>query len=460
MNLRKNELVSLYERLSQGYNKGFLNQILRPSGRGGVFAARDYISANAVLAEIEKEVEKGVRVDRASINSREDLKKILHTTTRFRLAFYTPMLAERYDGLKPAEQKRVWEDRNFIFTCKENGVRGVFVYAAGRTCLFSRNYSQVDCRLPEYWGNVAQEFKGDRAFAIDCEVKFEPDSNVKEELEEFGLSTDSKLEAMSALLQMEPSASIALQKEYERTHGKPLIVFRLITTLYYNGVDYRKRTLGEAYKVEKEVLDYAQKRGLNVVPIKKMSGTRSEKEAFLTALIDAGEEGTVVHNLQSRYITSENRAHDGFIKIKRSVKDTLRKQGLGDTIDCFITGFTMSKDGTADEGLIGSYECSIYLQRPDGTRYKHVAAYVPNIPREEKIQFTSKDESGKPCLDPMMYGMVIEVDGQEVSRVSKRLTHPRMLLKRFEKTEEDCVYLESFWESQMDVKLDESNKLR
>lgn len=450
MNLRKKDLVSIYERLSQGFSDSFLREILVPTGRGGVYASRDYIHANAVLAEIRK-VSTGI--NKSEIRRKADLKKVLHSTTRFRLNMYTPCLAYRYDELKDDEKKKVFNDKNWIFTEKENGVRGVFVYAGGKAMLFSRNYSQVDCSLPEYWSNIAQHFEAPEPFAVDVEIKFEPDGRVQEQLNEFGLSTDSKLEAMASLLQMNTPQAIELQKEYKRLHQKDLIVLRMITPLFFRGVDYRKRTIGEAYKVEDEVLNYARERGLNLVKIRKMEGTASEKEAFLDSIINEGGEGIVAHNLKGHYNTSDNRDKGVFVKLKRSVAATKAKQGLGDTIEGFISGFTMSKEGTADEGLIGSFEISAYLQDSKGKKRRHVIAYVPNIEREMKKMYTVQDENGNPCLDPMLYDQVVEVDGQNVSRVSKRLTHPRMLRFRFDKLKEDCVYSEQFWNSQMDVEL-------
>ena len=452
MNLRKSDLVSMYEKMSKNYRQDFLNDILRPTGRGGVYAARDYIAANAVLAELNKVREKGVDIDYDKLHCKKDTKFYLSSVVRFRLAMYTPCLAYRFDELKDKERENIFNNKDIIFTEKENGVRGVFVFA-GHPALFSRNYSQKDCGLPEYWGNINQQFNGDKPFAIDCEIKYEPDSDVKEQLEEFGLSTDSKLEAMAALLQMNSEQSIELQKEYERLYGKPLIVFRLITTLYYNGVDYRKRTLGEAWKIEKEVIEYARERGLNVVPIRKLQGTKSEKEAFLDSILEEGGEGIVAHNLKGVYNTTENRDKNVFVKLKRSVAATAAKQGMGDTIEGFITGFTMSKEGTGDEGLIGSFEVSAFIKDADGRVEQRVIAYVPNIERAMKIQYTIKDFEGNTTMDPLLYGQVVEVDGQEVSRVSKRLTHPRLIRFRFDKLKEDCVYTKQFWESQMDVNL-------
>lgn len=456
MNLRKQDLIEMYNRLSIGYNQQFLSSILKPTGRGGVLKAADYIHANAVLAELNKVEDRGqISFDKETLKRWEDTKGILHPTVRFRLNSYTPMLAERYDSLKPDQQKYLFESKKVLFTLKMNGVRGWFIHAGGVSKVFSRNYSQKDCSLPEYWGNILQDFKGDKPFAIDCEIMFQPDSKLQDELEEFGLETNSKLEAMSALLQMNAPQALALQEEYKRLFGKDLIRFRLISVLFFNGVDYRKKTIGDAYKVEEQAIAYAKERGLNIEAIPKINGSRAEKEAFLETMLEHGEEGIVAHFMDSPYVTSENRSKTGFVKIKRSVSQKSGIAGMGDTIDGFVTGFTMSKDGTGDEGLIGSYEVSCYVTKADGTEYKHVIAYVPNIPREEKVKFTIKDADGNPTLDPMIYGLVVEVAGQNISRVSKRLTHPRRIGGfRFDKTEQDCKYTEQFLISQMDCELD------
>lgn len=453
MNLRKDELVSMFKRLSIGYQESFKKDILKPSGRGGVYAARDYISANAILAEVEKVIETGIEFSIGSLMSRNDLSKVLDAATRFKLNMYNPCLAARYDELKEDKKKEVFDKKEWVFTNKENGVRGVFIYSKGVVKLFSRNYSQVNCGLPEYWGNVNQEFAGDEPFAVDVEVKYEPEADVQEQLEEFGLTTDSKLEAMSALLQMNKTQAIELQKEYKRIYNKDLIKLRLITPLYFKGKDYRKRPLGEAFQIEEAVVKYARERGINLERIEKLQGTRSEKEAFLDSILEQGGEGIVAHNMKGVYCTTENRDKGVFIKLKRTISGSAAKAGLGDTIDGFITGFTMSKDGTADEGLIGSYEISAFIREADGKTVQKVIAYVPNIEKKDKVQYTIKGFDGIPTLDPQLYDQVVEVDGQEVSRVSKRLTHPRMIRFRFDKTKQDCVYSSQFWDSQMNVEL-------
>ena len=80
--------------------------------------------------------------------------------------------------------------------------RGWVINFDGVTKAYSRNYSQKDCSLPEYWGNILQECSDGEPFAFDAEIKYEPDAPLREILAEYGVATDSQLEAMSSLLQI------------------------------------------------------------------------------------------------------------------------------------------------------------------------------------------------------------------------------------------------------------------
>ena len=104
MSLKKNELVDLFTFQSNGLNKSVINQILTPSGRGGIYASRDYISANAILAEFRKVYPD---FDLSQIESKKQLFDMLHPSVRFRLKSYTPCLAARYDELKDADKKKI-----------------------------------------------------------------------------------------------------------------------------------------------------------------------------------------------------------------------------------------------------------------------------------------------------------------------------------------------------------------
>lgn len=445
MSLKKQDLINLWEELSSEISTSLKKQILEVTGRGGCSASRDYISANAYLVELKK-----VCSDLSTIETKAQGLALMHPAVRFRLSYYTPCLAYRYDELKPAEQKEIFDSKKWVFTEKQNGVRGNLIYYKGDTFLFSRNYSDADCDILEYFQNIFQTpVSVDEIYAIDVELKFEPDMDLQGKLEHYGLTTDSRLEAMSAMLQMHKEDAVAIQQKFKQDTGRDLLTFRLIAPLYYNGKNYIKRSLGEGIDVYDEVVEHGQKLGFNVKPIKRCLGSREEKEAFLNAILDEGGEGIVAHNREGSYVTSENRSKASWVKLKRSVRASLEKSGMGDSIDGWISGFKLGSEGTQNDGLVSALQISIFVRRADGTCYEHVVANVPNIAREVKIQITDSSVN-PPVLKEDLYGMVCEVDGQCISKVSKQLTHPRLLRFRADKSKEECIYSKEFLESQID----------
>ena len=464
MALKKQNLIDMFEFNSRGLSSKVKSQILLVTGRGGVSSAKDYTSANCLLSEVLKQ---NPDVDLTKINDAKELWGMLHPSVRFRLQSYTPMLALQYDALKENEQKQLFNDSNWVFTEKQNGCRGWVIINNGDMHIFSRNYSDKDCGLLEYSKNIDQQTTmKEGIYAVDVEIKFEPGVDIRPDLERLGLTTDSPLEAMVALLHTYPEEAVKIQRRFKETHGKDLVVFRLIAPLYFQGKNYLKRTLGEGQDVYEECIEFGKSIGLNIEPIQRCSGTKEEKEIFLNSILNNGGEGVVCHNRRSPYVTSNNRSKTGFIKIKRSVSSTMNGVGMGDTIDGWISGFKVGSNGTANEGIISSFEVSCYVQS-NGTMKEHVIAVVPNIEKTLKDFATIEGPDGM-CptevtlsdgttkwisLNPDVYGSVVEVDGQSISNVSMRMTHPRLLRFRPEKDQNACIYLKEFLESQMDKNL-------
>lgn len=444
MGLRKSDLENMWLNKTATCKDSFKRELLLKTGRGGGSAARDYIHALCLLAELEK-----VKADYSNFNNVKEALAHIHPLTRFRWRHYSPCLAFRYDELKPKEQEAIFNDKNWVASRKENGVRCWVMYYKGQVKLYSRNYSDKDCGLNEYSENVYQNIKTvEDVFVVDTEIKFEPGANVDEELRELGIETSSKLEAMCALLQMYPHEAVNIQKKFQDKFGRSLVSFRMIAPLFCKGKNYVKLPLGEGIKDYNEVLAYGRELGFNLQPIPFVIGTAEEKKTFSESLIAQGEEGTVFWNMKGSYDTSDNRKRTSFVKLKRSLSAVV---GLGDTIDAFITGFKMSDEKGGNAGLIGSLEASIYILEPDGRTKQHVVAFLPNLPLETKKRITMHDTNGNVFLDPQMLGMVVECDGQSFSHVGQRLTHPRLIRWRGdEKSQNDCIYTREFIDSQTD----------
>lgn len=134
---------------------------------------------------------------------------------------------------------------------------------------------------------------------------------------------------------------------------------------------------------------------------------------------------------------------------------------MGDTIDAFVSGFKMGNNNTANEGIIGALEFSIYVA-DNGNQTIHHIASVPNITREQRILATWnnadglypkqwKDSNGEEhwvSLNPDFGGLVAELTGQAISSVSRRLEHPALVLWRTERFPESCIYTKEWLDSQ------------
>lgn len=77
MSLRKADLISMFEQGTIGCSAQFKSAILKVTGRGGQSAARDYIHANCILAELEK-----VGVSPRTLNTKEEALAKLHPADR------------------------------------------------------------------------------------------------------------------------------------------------------------------------------------------------------------------------------------------------------------------------------------------------------------------------------------------------------------------------------------------
>lgn len=461
MALRKNDLVDMFAFYTMSLNPTLSKKILPCSGRGGVSAARDYVSAISLLVEYNK-ANPSYNGSLSHITEVQQLWDGLHPATRFRLRSYTPCLAARYDELKPVEQNKLFEDPSWVATEKINGCRTwVIITPDGQFHVYSRNYSDQDCSLLDYASNILQSPSSSSIYAVDCEIVFEPGADISSDLATLGLQTDSPLEAMVALLHTHPEDARAIQSRFKALYNRDLITFRLIHPLYIQGRNYLTRTLGEGQAIYDQAITLGQSLGLNIKPISRTNGDRATKENFLNSILANGGEGVVFHNSKGTYCTSENRSKLSFIKLKRTVSSSINGTSLGDTIDAFVTGFTMGTAGTANEGIIGALEFSIHVTNGSSDVIKPIAI-VPNISRQERLLATFnnldglypttwKDSQGiehPVSLNPDFDGLVAELQGQALSAKSQRLEHPRLILWRPERLPDSCIYTQEWLTSQ------------
>ena len=181
-------------------------------------------------------------------------------------------------------------------------------------------------------------------------------------------------------------------------------------------------------------MDHLQELGL---PFELSKCVQKDKEEFLERIWEAGGEGVIAKRLDGKYLPTKSRPRNGWIKIKRTTTGT-----LGDSIDGFITGFELGKEGKGFENLVGSLHISLNLLKQDGSSTTHHIARVINIPLVDRKRITVLNGDGRPELDASYYNRVVEIEGQAVSARARRLTHPRLIRFRDDKSPHDCTMSE------------------
>lgn len=354
------------------------------------------------------------------------------------------MLCQQYKVLKPEEQADIWNSKHWFLEEKEDGNRMAIVYTPEEGFdFFSRNNSVTDFLPISYKENIYTEdldlSQLKNSFILDAEV-ISTDPNINTLMaNKYGCITETQLQAVTALLALEPSESIRIQKE----SGYPL-QFKIFDCLYYDGEWIKHKPLIERRKFMKEGLQQLQAAGLNC---KMPESNISNKKAFHEMIIKRGGEGTIAKNLYSPYIDSSSRRRDGWVKIKRTMSESLQMEGLGDTLDGWISGFEPADEDKSWAGLVGALEISLYVKDAEGNLREHMIAKVANIPMDLRKQMTEYDENNQPILKKEFYGRTVEIDGQAVSAREKRLKHAILLGFRPDKNADDCIIEEEFLNS-------------
>ena len=210
---RKEDLVALFEEARSEFPEQFMNDILKATGRGGTFAARDYVRALRLIACLRHE--NISTEDIATLQKYEDAKKFIHPAVWFRHSYDSVNLAARFDQLKEPEQRAILESEDWLASEKEDGFR-VWLIAYNRpghrpgVWMFSRNYSDVDCSLCEYWDHVYQTISvpDNTIFVADCECVYTGDVNI---LSNYGLVAETQLQAVTSMAQMNAPQSLVFR---------------------------------------------------------------------------------------------------------------------------------------------------------------------------------------------------------------------------------------------------------
>lgn len=353
---------------------------------------------------------------------------------------YFPQLATPKNQLKPASKQdeiwaAVWEDPDYIFEEKLDGMRFRWIYVRGEGLkCYSRHIDAIEFLPLEYSSNLCMEFdesklQGIDSFFLDSElVCLNP--NFCQLLSSEGLVAETQLAAVTSVMHMNSEDAIRLQKSGLKLKGY------VFDCLMLNGEMLIEKPLVERKKSLLGIVGKLTEAGLPLVMHKSYRISLASKHKFFDTLVAQGREGLIAKRIDSPYSPDE-RIND-WVKIKRSVGI------LGDTLSGFITGFKPGRKGSEFENLVGSLQISSNVIGDDGESEVRSIAWVKDMPLELRQKLTYYDTEGFPVLNPKFLNLVVNVDGQHFSSRTQHLVHAKIIEWRSDLTPFDCT-VEAEW---------------
>ena len=430
MQLTKSTLVDLWNANSYGLSDSVKLEILKPTGKNGTFVCRDYQVAIAFLSAARKfsSVEE-VR----GCGTIEELRSLVPIAYQYRLGFYTPCLAYRYNELKDSEKDELFDDPKWVFTQKLDGCRAVFVVHNGVPYLFGRTFSCVDSSMEDTFGN----------FGIKLDCGWMPTTSVDMEItcdawrwlsdilfKLFNIATYTCSDTVDSFMHLSMDNAALVLSSYNSEFSGDLFCFNVILPLYYHGHNYIGRKISESFKQIDSVVSDLRTCGLNAKRVTIDGCTRDSKLTFLKTMLSLGFEGVVAYNMDAPYVTTESRCHKTFVKIKSGWDSD---KSLGDTIDAYVSGLRMSGD------LIVGLELSIDVSYSGGVRTRKLIA-VCNKMTAGLVHNPTYHSSDVRVADATFIGRVAEIESSGYSVGTKLLVKPHIRRWRYDKTPDECVY--------------------
>lgn len=367
-----------------------------------------------------------------------------------------PMLALQIKHKSEEDQRTVWDDNSdWVFEEKLDGCRA-------RLCwdkewgwdMYSRNLSVTDflpisykeqILLPDLNSDFLSS-KGINNFILDCEI-IPKNEYIDKDIEGVDIIADTQLNLITGILGALPELSHKMQ-------SKNPIKFIAFDAIMLNGnwltnqiLKERKNVLNTIYNDVAPMMNGQ----IELVPHKPDNMTKVD---YYNLLISEGKEGIVAKDLNTVYDSSGKRRGE-WIKIKRSVSQSLQQNNLGDTVDAFVIGFEEGTKGTSNEGLVGALKFGVYItdinndyiEDEAGNPLVHHIATVSGFSQELREAISIKDEFGNVALRPDVYGKVASIDGQDVSAKTQRFAHAVLVNWRNDRSADTCKFQQSLLNS-------------
>lgn len=377
------------------------------------------------------------------------------------LCLESPMLCKQYKHEDEKVQKEIWSSPDWILETKFDGNRMLMWYIPGEgVSLYSRNVSVEDYLPVDYSNNVwfnqsrkelekKLEEKRCPAFGIDCEIICK-NPHINTVMGNRGVITESMLQAVSALLSLNEEDSLRIQKQ----DGCGL-TFMAFDVVFFSNKWIMNNPLISRKKVVSSIIPIISKLGVDIQASRYYRNS-ANKKALFDITLKMGGEGVVAKRIDGVYWPFEARTRSTWIKIKRSVTQSMVEKKMGDTLDGYVSGWEEGSPGTANEGLIGALIFSVNLRKTDGSMEEHQIGKIGAIPEVMRKAISLKDANGKligidfEALRNQTGGTTVaSLDGQDISARALRLSHAVLKAWRPDRSPETCVMDEDFLRSQV-----------
>lgn len=358
------------------------------------------------------------------------------------LEMSSPMLALLIKHKKKEDQDAIWDNKNedWLWEEKIDGNRAILCYDPKTGFdMYSRNLSVTD-QLPINYGEKILWPNMDLheltiPFILDCEIV--PKNKTIDKTGEFVPVADTQLNLISSIL----SLNVEDSKKVQERNPVKFVTFDI---LYLNDNPMFDLTLRQRKQYLHVLMPHLIKAGIPIEEPLTLQ-PKQDKLDFYNSIINAGGEGVVVKDLNSKYDITGRRAGE-WVKIKRSVSQAMSAEGLGDTIDAFVIGFEEGTPGTANEGRVASLKFGVELLDssnepildPSGDPITHHIATVGGLTDELKDAITTRDIFGNVALKQEIYGKVASIDGQDLSSRNLRFAHAVLVNWREDRSANTC----------------------
>ena len=413
---------------------------------------KDKETGNSYMESTVKDCEKAIQ-SYYLIKYKEEntLSPFMHNI----LTLDSPMLAlQQKDKKLDNVRDLLWEDdNNWVFEEKIDGCRCMLCYDRDYGWdMYSRNKSVKDCLpisyrtkllMPQINQEILDRYNI-KSFILDTEL-VPLNKQINNLNDGTTVVADTQLNLVTSIL----GSLDDLSHKIQEANPLKFIAFDMIML---NNKWMTSVKLFDRDKTLNSMIAILKRAGMDV-RLEKVQTTLVDKRHFYEHILSCDGEGVVAKDLNSTYDVLGKRAGE-WIKIKRTVSQSILMEKLGDTIDAFITGFKEGTPGTANEGKVGALEYSVYLT-DDNDNYIldehnepviHHIATISGITDELRSLLTARDEYGNVKLNPNFYGKVATIDGQDISSRNYRFAHAVFKGWRPDRSVSSCKMRKSFLE--------------